>query len=420
MRHLGALAVLGLVALAAPAGAGDWPGWRGPTGQGLCGETGLPLKWGGPGGENVLWKVLLPGQADKARQDQNQSSPIVCRDRVFVSASYWPAGVSPPEFPEHHVACHGAADGKRLWDVKVAPGPWRLSDLRGGYTAPTPASDGERVYVLFGSAVLAALDFDGKLLWRREIIPHDFDVAVGTSPVLYNDTVLLQCDQVNGRSRLLAFDKRTGEPRWERRRPDDGFSHGTPVLARVGGHTELLVAASGAIQGVDPEDGAVRWWCEASGDTASPVLAEGLVYCDSGRGGPAVAVEPGGSGNITATCRRWRLPRVPEGFSSPVAADGLLYRVCNPGVLKCWRLKDGAEVYTRRLEGIETAASPVLTADGRLYVVSAGRGYVVGIGPKGEVLGGGDLDDRSQASPAVFGGRLFLKGRQYLWCVGKP
>jgi outer membrane protein assembly factor BamB len=418
MKRCWGLAVLAVLALAGLAGAADWPGWRGPTGQGLCDEKNLPLTWGGPTGENVLWKVPLPGQEDKARQDNNQSSPIVCRGRVFVTASYWPAGVSEREFPEHHVACHRAADGKRLWDVKIAPGPWRLSDLRGGYTAPTPASDGERVFVLFGSAVLAAVDLDGKLLWRREIVPHEFDVALGTSPVLYKDTVLLQCDQVNSRSQLMAFDRKSGEPRWQRKRPDVGFSHSTPVLAKVAGRPELLVAASDAVQGVDPEDGTVRWWCEGNGDTASPVLADGLVYCDSGRGSPGVAVEPAGSGDVTATARRWRLPRVPEGFSSPVAADGLLYRVCNPGVLKCWRMKDGAEVYTRRLGDVETAASPVVTADGRIYVASAGRSYVVGVGPKGELLGGGDLGDRSQASPAIADGRLFLKGRQYLWCVG--
>src|SRR5262245_58761596 len=272
--------------------AGDWPCWRGPTGQGQTPEKGLPLTWGGPKNENVLWKVSLPG-ADAARQDQNQSSPIVCKGRVFVTASYWPRGSDPAGFPEHHVACYSARDGKLLWDVTVRPGPWLLKDLRGGYTAPTPACDGERLYVLFGSAVLAALDLDGKLLWRKPIVPHQFDVAVGTSPVLYRGKVLLQCDQVNRQSRLLAFDGRSGELAWEKRRPDTGFSHSTPVVATDRGQVQLLVAASGAVQGVNPANGDVIWWCAAHGDTASPVLGgPGLVYCDSGRGGPGVAVDP--------------------------------------------------------------------------------------------------------------------------------
>ena len=108
-------------------------------------------------------KSRCPGQEEKAGQDQNQSSPVVSRGRVFVTASYWPGGkADPKQIPEHHVACYRAADGKLLWDVKVKPGPWLFADLRGGYTAPTPAADAERVYVVFGSAVIAALDHDGQ------------------------------------------------------------------------------------------------------------------------------------------------------------------------------------------------------------------------------------------------------------------
>jgi hypothetical protein len=128
-----------LILLAAALAAGaDWPGWRGPTGQGQTGEKDLPLTWSAKG-DNVLWKAALPGAA---RQDQNQSSPAVCKGRVIITSSYWPDGDT-KKFPEHHVACFGAADGKPLWDVTVKPGPWLLTDLRGGYTAPTPACDAE-------------------------------------------------------------------------------------------------------------------------------------------------------------------------------------------------------------------------------------------------------------------------------------
>src|SRR5262249_46262456 len=152
---------------------------------------------------------------------QNQSSPIVWKDRVFVTVSYWPEGVSEKEYPEHHVLCFDADKGKPLWDRKVEPGPWKLTDIRGGYTAPTPACDGERVYVLFGSAVVAALDMDGKPVWRKEITPHFFDVAIGTSPILHRDTVLVVCDQLKEKkaSCLKAFDAKTGSLRWEKARP---------------------------------------------------------------------------------------------------------------------------------------------------------------------------------------------------------
>jgi outer membrane protein assembly factor BamB len=409
-----------VVLLAATAGqAGDWPGWRGPTGMGVSEEKDLPLTWGGKDGENVLWKMPLPGQGTKAKPDLNQSSPVVKGGRVFVTVSYWPAGVETKEYPEHHVACYQASDGKQLWDVTVEPGPWRLGDLRGGYTAPTPAVDGERVYVLFGSSVLAALDLDGKPVWRKEIKPFDFDVAAGCSPVLYEGVVLLQCDQVANHSRLLAFDRKTGDIKWERKRPDSGFTHSTPVLAEVNGKAQLLVASSKALQGVDPSDGKELWSCAAPGDTVSPVYGAGVVYIDSGRGSPGVAADPTGSGDVTKTHLKWKVDSIPEGFSSPVIVGDSLYRLHSPGVLKCWKLATGEEVFSKRLDQVSTSSSPVATADGRIYLASAGKSYVLQAGPKGEVLATNDLGDGCPASPAVADGRLFLKGRQYLYCIGK-
>lgn len=419
MRCVRAALVLGCLALAWPVGAADWLGWRGPTGQGLTEDKDLPLTWGGKDQDNVLWKVMLPGQKEKARQDQNQSSPIVVKGQVVITVSYWPTGTDTKEYPEHHVVSYRASDGGLLWDVTVKPGPWKLTDLRGGYTAPTPASDGERIYVLFGSSVLAALDLEGKLVWREEIRPFNFDVAIGSSPVLHKDNVLLQCDQVSKNSRLLAFERKSGKLAWEQKRPEVGFSHSTPLLARIKDRAQLLVGASDALQGLDPDNGQVLWWAAARGDTVSPVLGAGVVYLDSGRGGPGVAVEPTGSGNVTKTDTKWKIGSVPGGFSSPVVVGEHLYRLHDPGVIHCWKLTTGAEVFVERLQGVSTAASPIVTTEGRIYLASAGRSYVLKAGPTLEILGQSDLGDSGTASPAVADGKLFLKGRQFLFCVGK-
>jgi outer membrane protein assembly factor BamB len=420
MRSRLLLTVFSVLFVPSPARAGDWPGWRGPTGQGVSDEKDLPLTWNGQTRENILWKVRLPGQDGNTKQDQNQSSPIVARGKVFVTASYWSAAVEPAKtYPEHHVVCYDAADGKQLWDAKVEPGPWKLTDLRGGYTAPTPACDGERVYVVFGSAVIAAFDLDGKPVWRKEIVPFDFDVAIGSSPVVHGETVILQCDGIKNSSRLVAFDRKTGEVKWQEKRRKNEFSHSTPVLARIGDRVQLLVAASNAVQGVDPADGKVVWWCAGKGDTVSPVHGAGVVYCDSGRGGPGVAVDPTGAGDVTASHRKWTLNQVPEGFSSPVIVGDHLYRVHNPGILKCWKLATGELVSQQRLEGVSTSASPFTTPDGRIYLASAGKSYVVNTGPKPEVLAINDLGDGAHPSAAVAGGRIYLKGRQYLHCIGK-
>jgi outer membrane protein assembly factor BamB len=426
LKTLSALAAaLGvLLACAGVSSADPWPGWRGPTGQGQTSDKDLPLSWGGPKQQHVLWKAALIEGADKVRLDQNQSSPVVWGERVFVTASWWPDGVGQDRYPEHHVVCFAAADGKRLWDATVPPGPWLLKDLRGGYTAPTPAADGERVYVLFGSSVLAALDVKGKLLWRKEIAPHFFDVAIGTSPVVHGETVLVMCEQIREHraSRLLAFDRKTGELKWERKRPAADWTHSTPVLAPVKGRSQLLVAGADGPVGLNPDNGEPLWWVKTAkrtGDTVSPVLAGGLVYCDSGRGGPGVAVDPTGTGDVSKTHLRWTAAVVPEGFSSPVAVGDHLYRLHNPETLTCRELATGKLVYAERLQGVSTSASPVATPQGHIYFASAGRSYVIQAGPKLEVLGANDLGDGSPASPAVADGRLYLKGRRYLYCVGK-
>jgi outer membrane protein assembly factor BamB len=402
--------------------AADWPCWRGPTGMGRTDDKNLPLVWGGKEGTNVRWKAPLPGQGPDQRTtaDHNQSSPVVLGGKVFVTVSYWPgAKADKAAFPEHHVACYQASDGKLLWDTAVEHGPWLLSDLRGGYTAPTPAVDPERVYVVFGSAVIAALDHAGKQVWRKEIVPYKFDVAFASSPVLFEDTVILQCDQVDKGSRLAAYDRKSGEVKWEAPRPTVSFGHSTPVIATIAGKPVLLVSASNTLQGVDPNNGKVIWSCAAKGDTVSPVMGEGLVYCDSGRGGsPGIAVDPTGTGDVSKSKTKWSIT-VREGFSSPVISGDFLYRLQNPEFIGCFRLSTGQTLYTERLEGVSASSSPIATPDGHIYLASAGKSYVLKAGPKLDILATNDLGDGSAASPAVADGKLFLKGRKWLFCVGE-
>src|SRR5262249_17551452 len=205
--------------------AGDWPCWRGPSGEGTSDEKDLPLTWGGKNSENILWKVALPGADGKAKLDHNQSSPIVWRDRVFVIMVYWPADKTQKDMPEHRVACYQTSDGKKLWETAVEPGPWLLTDIRGGYSAPTPTTDGERVYVLFVSPIRGALDLEGKVVWRKAVDPYAWDVAIGPSPFLYQDTVMVVADGIKPPlSRLIAYDKKSGEIKWEQKRPTANFS----------------------------------------------------------------------------------------------------------------------------------------------------------------------------------------------------
>ncbi len=387
--------------------------------MGTTNESGLPVSWGGERGENIRWKVKLPGIGDNSEPDLNQSSPIVWEGCVFVTTAAWPKGLDHHEYPEHHVACYRTNDGEQLWTAQVAPGPWKLGDLRGGYAAPTPATDGQRLYVLFGSGVIAAFDFAGKLLWRHELADTQaFDVAISSSPIVYRDTVIVLADKTDHKSVLLAFDGRQGNVRWEEKRPRAGFNHSTPVVINLGGRPEMLVAASYALEGIDPDNGHVRWWCETPGDVCSPTVASESIYTDSGRGGPGVLVKPQGEGDLTGNAIQWRIGNIPEGLSSPCIAGEYLYRLHTPAVLKCFKMTDGKEAYATRLEGVSTSSSPIATPEGNVYLASAGKSFVIRGGPKFDLIATNELGDAGPASPAVSDGRIYLKGRGYLFCIG--
>jgi outer membrane protein assembly factor BamB len=425
--QLGVFFALAMFLGQAPSGRGEnWPGFRGPTGLGYTDETQLPVTWGGPDHHHVLWKTALKGQG--------HASPIVWEDSVFVCTAYWPPTVRERQkvIPEHHLVCYRFTDGKMLWDTLIPPGPWLRTDFRsgpgGGYAAATPTTDGHMVYCAFGSSVIAAVDFQGKIVWRKEIIPHTFDVTLGSSPILYEDTVILLCAMSQPRdSRVIAFHKSTGDVKWQQKLTNTGFGHSTPVVIRVQGKPQLLVLASGAsvtdqaLQSLNPANGERLWWCRGVGDVASPAFGAGLVYFDSGRGGLGVTVDPTGAGDVSKTHVRWTVPQVPEGLGSPTIVGRHVYRLHSPGILKCWETATGKQVYAQRLEGISTTwASPIADAQGRLFFANAGKSYVIQSGPEFRVLAVNDLGDGSHPSPAVARGRLFLAGMKDLYCIGTP
>ena len=398
------------ITFAVTAADSDWSQFRGPRGLSATDDTGLPVTWGGDGRTNVRWKTPLP------TSNNPFSSPIVAGGRVFVTSA-----INKPI--EHRVLCFNADDGKLLWDTHIDPGPWRLTDLRGGYNAPTPASDSEHVFALFGSAVLVSLDFQGKLAWRKELPSYNFDVAIGCSPVLYKETVLQIADQNGGKSSLIAFDKKTGEIKWDQPRPNQQFAHGTPVVIDVAGKMQLLISGSSQLQGVDPETGQVIWFCQSKGESASPAYGAGLVYTDTGRGGGGICVDPTGQGDVTSTHLKWKAAngKIGEGLGSPIIVGDLLYRLHKGTTLSCFNVATGEVQFEEKLAGANSWTSPFSTTDGRIYIASAGRSYVLKAGRKLEVLATNELNDPNPAaSPAVSAGRIYLRGTKFLWCMEIP
>jgi len=394
--------------------AANWPCWRGPTGVGVTDESKLPLTWDGKKGENVLWKTPLS-------KSTGHSSPIVWADKVFITTSdkQTRQQEEAKEIPEHHLECYRAGDGELVWRTLIPQG----KEVAGYsiYASPTPATDGKAVFVWFGSAVIAAVDFDGKLLWRHER-PGPFMLNPGlcSSLVLYGDTVILQCDQSRNQGYLQGLLKTNGEIKWEQRRTGFDNCNATPLLLDIQGKPQLIVTGSKALQGLQPEDGKLIWSCKAWGFGASPAWGDGLIYADRGGNEPAVAVDPTGAGDVTKTHLKWQVEKIPGDYSSPVVCNGRIYRATGEGVIECRSLANGEKLFTGRLDGVSKLASPVATADELVYFVSTGKSHVIKATPTLEIVGGGSLGGGGNgSSPAVSNGRIYVRDFDALYCIGE-
>jgi outer membrane protein assembly factor BamB len=412
-----------LLGIGTTAAASDWPGWRGPTGLGYTDEKDLPLTWNVKTGENILWKTLLHGGVKQNPEFSSPgwSSPIVSRHRVFLTTATWPKGMPEKErrasIAEHHVLCFDASDGTQLWDTVVPAGTIVVNNFYHGYTVPTPATDGKLVFALFGSGVLAALDYDGKIVWREEL-PHQRDVDGGicSSPILYEDTVILPGIQDLG---LRALEKRTGKIKWEQKTKQRN-AMATPALIRIQDRLQLIHYAGG-IQGLDPATGELLWSCRAPTSQASPAYGDGLLYADHGRGGQqGFAVDATGKGDVSKTHVKWQIRVECPAGSSAIVVDKHVYRITGQDYVKCWSMDTGELVNEVKTSRITPSASPIATPDGRLYFASCGKSYVFRADPKLQILATNDLNDGDPyPTPAVSDGRIFIKGRSYLWCIGK-
>ncbi len=306
-----------LVLTAAGARAGNWPGWRGPTGMGYTDEKDLPLTWSPR--ENLLWKAPLGGIGN--------SSPVVWGERVFVTVSRRQTNKEQDAkiIPDHWVSCFRTADGKELWRTPVPPGHFPRG--YGIYAVPPPAADGRHVFCWFSSGVLAALDFDGKIVWRQEVpgeLAKHIDGLIN-SPVLLGDTVIcvVNVNQYGDKGAVQARDKKTGAVKWERKLPKMGSSNASLVLLPVDGKPQLLVPSQHLLEALNPADGEVIWSFKRRMGDLSPVAASGLLFTDA-PGGPGIAIDPTGRGDVSKTHGKWKIDKTPASYAyaSPVICNG--------------------------------------------------------------------------------------------------
>jgi outer membrane protein assembly factor BamB len=316
------------------------------------------------------------------------------------------------------------SDGRRMWEHRLAArGPFPNLHEKHNLATPTSITNGEQIFAWFGTGQLVALDLRGQLVWSKhlgeEFSPFDINWGHGSSPALYRDLVILLCDHVSA-SYVVALDARTGKLRWKADRGKGRASYSTPLIVPGPKGDELIVNSSERIDAYDPASGALLWHADAPRQTPVPsaVFHDGLIYMTRGyRNSPYLAIRPGGRGDVTSSHVVWRAPGGGSYAASLVAYDGLLYMTNDVGVLTCADMKTGDRLWQTRLDGV-FFASPV-AADGKIYFLSqTGETIVVKAGRTPMILARNDLGERLVASPAISGGRIFLRSDARLFAIG--
>jgi outer membrane protein assembly factor BamB len=441
LRHAVA-ASLTTLALGAAVQAGNWPQFRGPHGQGVSDEAALPSAWSPA--TNVAWKTAIAGLG--------HSSPIVWGNHVFLTTAIEGEPLPDAKPPVHMLQEDPAkpaepfvhpdslgADRKHTYKVialaldtgavrweKVAyEGPvYDGRHKRSSYASPTPVTDGTRVFAYFGSEGVYAYDFAGKLLWKVDVGDiKTLGMGTASSPVLYKNLVVLQCDEDNGETSFItALDAKTGKTVWKTKRPTS-VTWTTPVLVAAGGGEELVTAGNEFIIGYDPSTGTELWRAKGleSNTIATPLVGHGLVIVSAGYPTKKViAIRPGGKGDVSGSDRiAWTYDKGTAYVPSPILYGDYVYLITDAGLLTCLDAKTGAVKYEggRPPVPAKFIASPVAFG-GNLYLTSTdGDTFVVKAGPAHEVVRTNELDEPVYASLAPAQGRLLIRGQSHIYCI---
>jgi outer membrane protein assembly factor BamB len=437
---LQACLILAFIAHTSVASGGDsnWPQWRGPEGQGISSDKGVPTAWSST--ENIRWKTEISGRG--------HSSPIIWGKHIFLTSSIEGPVVAGAKAVKHmigdkefkhpewagadrsqtlKVVCVDGDTGKVLWERAAYEGTvFDHRHRRNTYASPTPITDGRLVYAYFGSEGLYAYDFKGNLAWKLSLggIPT-MGMGTGTSPLLYENLLILQCDQdVGETSFIVALDKRTGKQVWRVARKVQS-SWTTPVIIRHASRTELVTSGNEWIISYDPATGKELWRCKGLQSHAihTPMVGHGMVIISSGY--PAkrtIAIKLGGSGDLTDTpFIAWKYEKGTAYVASPILYGDYVYLISDKGLLTCLDAKTGEVKYEGgRVPVPATFMSSPVAFDGKILISSEdGDTFVVKAGPTHEILRTNSLGEPIYTSPAIASGKLFIRGEKHLYCISQ-
>jgi outer membrane protein assembly factor BamB len=407
-------------------GAGEnWPGWRGPRGDGTSEDASVPVRWDATRGENLVWKVPLAGSG--------HAQPVIWEDRIFLVACDEPT-------QQRTLTCIDRTTGKTLWTKNVLRSPLESKHALNSHASSTPATDGKLVFVAFlevdgrlipapnvgtprditpGKMVVAAYDFEGKQKWL--VRPGEFVSAHGfcSSPVLFEDFVIVNGDH-DGDSYIVALDKQTGKTVWKVDREHKIRSYATPLIREIEGRAQLLLSGSKHIISLDPRDGSQHWKIEGPTEqfVSSPIYDGERMFITAGYPDYHVmAIRPTGRGDVTKTHVAWHETNARCYVPSPVVTSGYLIVADDRGTVNCFAADSGKRWWQERL-GTHFSNS-LVTAGGLVYLVADdGLTKVIRPGPKLEVVAENPLGEATHSSPAIAHGQFFLRGEKHLYCLG--
>lgn len=408
----------------------DWPAWRGPAGTGHSTANSTPTKWGDQ--ENLAWKTPLDGWGD--------STPAIVGDHVFLTLQN--------DANELRLlrlnAQTGQIERNVLVDQSETPrkAPRRKTQKfhnLHNMASPSPVVHGDHVVVHFGNGLLATYDLNCEELWR-----HNLQQEYGTysiwwghanSPVIYNGLVISVCMQDSlsdlqdepVKSYVIAHDLKTGEKKWMTMRmtgapAEEADAYTTPLLLTKDGQVQLVIMGGNTLDAYDPMTGKQLWYLPGlvGGRTVTgPISAEGKIFTTRGMRQPLLAVSvDGNAGEVSEDAIAWTVEKSTPDTPSPVYADGMLFTVTDDGIAHCYRTSDGELLWRERLGG-NFKASPIV-AGGNVYFMNIdGNCKVVAAKDAFELVSENQVEDTTIASPAIADGKLFIRGKEHLYCIGK-
>lgn len=375
------------------------PSFRGPFGNGVFFQKGIPVEWDATSGKNVVWKTSIP--------KKGYNSPIIWGNKLFLSGA---------DQQSREVYCYDIKTGKIIWNQAVdkIPGSPAISPKvteDTGWAAPTLTTDGNKVYAMFANGDLICFDLEGKRAWARNLGQPDNHYGHASSLLMFNEKVYIQYDTKKSR-KLIAVNGSTGETIWEAIRKGK-ISWASPMLAEINGKFQVVLSNDPIVAGYDAESGKELWSIECMmGEVGpSPAYGSGLVFA-ANEYAKLVAIDP--ANNVIVWESNEFLPEV----ASPVTANGLLFIATSYGVLACYDAKTGQKYWSKE-DGPGYYSSPVICAN-KLYTFdTSGKMRVFEVAKSGKILGEGNAAEKMVTTPAFADGKMFVRTPNFIYCVGK-